>query len=112
MGMRFARVRARNMADVVDEVECNIVPPDSPTNQVYNTETDEENQGSASLSGSDYSPQLDDCLNNNGREFEIVDASADGPSYVCQEIQRPWVKKTFVRNAIINLMAELHSRCS
>jgi hypothetical protein len=40
--MRFSRVRAGNMSDVVDEVECNIVPPDSPTNQVYNAETDEE----------------------------------------------------------------------
>jgi hypothetical protein len=27
MGMRFARVRARKMSDVVDEVECNIIPP-------------------------------------------------------------------------------------
>jgi hypothetical protein len=112
MGMRFARVRAGNMSDVVDEVECNIVPPDSPTNQVYNADTDEEKQGSISLSGSNYSPQLADCFNNNGREFEIVDASADGTSYVCQEIQRPWVKKTFVRNAVINLMSELHSRSS
>jgi hypothetical protein len=34
MGMWFARVRAENMSDVVDEVECNIAPPDSPTNQV------------------------------------------------------------------------------
>jgi hypothetical protein len=33
------------MSDVVDEVECNIVPPDSPTNQVYNADTDEEKQG-------------------------------------------------------------------
>jgi hypothetical protein len=100
------------MSDVVDKVECNIVPPDSPTNQVYNTETDEENQGSVSLSGSNYSPQLADCFNNNGREFEIVDASADGTSCVCQEIQRPWVEKTFVRNAVINLISELHSRSS
>jgi hypothetical protein len=43
MCMRFDRVRARNMSDVVDEVECNIAPTDSPTNQVYNAETDEEN---------------------------------------------------------------------
>jgi hypothetical protein len=35
MVMRFDRVRAGNMSDVVDEVECNIVPPNSPTNQVY-----------------------------------------------------------------------------
>jgi hypothetical protein len=41
MGMRFARVRARNMSDIVDEVKCNIVLPNSPTNQVYNAETDE-----------------------------------------------------------------------
>jgi hypothetical protein len=67
MGMRFARVRVGNMSDVVDEVECNIAPLDSPTNQVYNAETDEENQGSVSLSGSNYSPQLADCFNNNGR---------------------------------------------
>jgi hypothetical protein len=66
--MRFARVRAGNMSDVVDEVECNIAPPpDSPTSQVYNAETDEENQGSVSLSGSNYSPQLADFFNNNGR---------------------------------------------
>jgi hypothetical protein len=31
MGMRFARVRAGNMSDVVDEVEFNIFPPYSPT---------------------------------------------------------------------------------
>jgi hypothetical protein len=67
MGMRFARVRARNMADVVDEVECNIVSPDIPTNQVNNADTDKENQGSVSLSGSNYSPQFADCFNNNGR---------------------------------------------
>jgi hypothetical protein len=48
----------------------------------------------------------------NGGEFEIVDASADGTSYACQEIQLPWVKQTFVRNAVINLMSELHSRSS
>jgi hypothetical protein len=42
MGMRFARVRAGNMSDVADKVECNIVPPNSPTNKVYNAETDEE----------------------------------------------------------------------
>jgi hypothetical protein len=67
MGMRFARVHAGNMPDVVDQVEYNIAPPDSPTNQVYNAETDEENQGSVSLYGSKYLPQLADCFNNNGR---------------------------------------------
>jgi hypothetical protein len=112
MGMRFARVRAGNMSDVVDKVECNVVPPDSPNNQVYNADTDEENHGSISLSGSNYSPQLADCFNNNGQEFEIVDALADGTSYVCQKVQRPWVKNTFVRNAVNNLMSELHSGSS
>jgi hypothetical protein len=112
MCMQIVRVLARNMSDVADEVECNVVPPDSPTNQVYNAETDEENHGSISLSGSNYSPQLADCFNNNGLSFGIVDAALDGTSYVCQEIQCPWVKKMFVINAVINLRSELHSRSS
>jgi hypothetical protein len=32
MSMGFARVHAENMSDVVEEVECNVAPPDSPTN--------------------------------------------------------------------------------